>query len=195
MMENRPSHFIAIPCDAVELTMVSKLKKMLADTGVEKAFKATTWRQDYPGSSHKDTETIYFKMPHLVTEYSVFHSLDSEWMGNSLARHLVEDLLKALRFSIMDYFKMDYEIGRVMLVKLKPWGHITPHKDEGTYAETYQRFHLPIITNETSFMRIESDLVNMREGCVYKIAHREEHECWNLNGADRIHLIFDMRRR
>ena len=190
----RPSNFTAIPCSDTELSMVEKLEKMLHDVNVSKAFKKEVWRQEHPASSHKDTETIYFKMPELITEYSVFHSLDSQWVGNSLARCLAEDLLKQVRFSIMNYFKQEYELGRVMLVKLKPWGHITPHTDEGTYAEHYERFHLPIITSDTAFMRIESDLLNMRRGCVYKIAHRQEHECWNLNGADRVHLIFDMKR-
>jgi len=193
-MENRPSNFTAIPCSLEELTLLGKLACMVTDATAAKEFKKDTWRQDHPASSHKDTQTMYLKMPEIITEYAVFHSLDSQWVGNSLFRHIAEDLLKRVRFSIMNYFKFDYELGRVMLVKLNPWGHITPHTDEGTYAEHYERFHLPVVTNDTAFMRIGTDLINMRRGCVYKIAHRVEHECWNLNGGDRIHLIFDMKR-
>ena len=34
------------------------------------------------------------------------------------------------------------DMGRLLIVNLKPSGHVTKHNDQGTYADHYSRFHL-----------------------------------------------------
>ena len=43
------------------------------------------------------------------------------------------------------------DMGRVLIVNLKPCGHVTKHNDQGTYADHYQRFHLVLKSNQHCF--------------------------------------------
>jgi hypothetical protein len=56
---------------ALELTPLRNAVQRHAE-----GFKDQTWRQDYPGSAHLDSETIYLRMPPVITVESIFNSLE-----------------------------------------------------------------------------------------------------------------------
>jgi hypothetical protein len=82
------------------------------------------------------------------------------------------------------------DIGRAMLVKLKPNGVISPHIDEGAYARYYARFHCVLSTSPDCLFYSGDDCVHMSEGECWWFNHRATHHVHN-GAQERIHLIFD----
>lgn len=150
-------------------------------------WKKDTWRQDHPSSPHKDTETVYLKMPNEITERSVFNDLNSDWLDaafSGVVRRMLPEIMKKVTCS-------NFKIGRVMLVKLKPGGHIEAHRDEGAYARAYDRLHLAVQSEDGNIFRCEDEYVWMHPGSLWAFSHKEEHEVWNNSKSDRVHLIID----
>lgn len=157
------------------------------------------------GPAHKDTETIGLRGPPTVTDilnnfesmnYTVFNSFRA--VGALLLE--LTSLIQAR------------EVGRVMLVRLKPQGEILPHKDEGSYARYYARFHFPLRTNEKCMFTVEPpgsagglqrfngesefsdphlEHVHMKPGELWWFNHQAVHWVKNDSTIPRIHLIFD----
>lgn len=150
----------------------------------EPRFGDLTWRQATPGSPHADTETIYLRMPPVIDVNTVFHSLevrDESLMAEAPFRAAVD------RLGDITHSK----VARAMIVRLKPHGMIRPHCDEGTYAESTERYHWVITTNPQCRMASGNDIVHMRQGEVWFFDKHAHH--FVVNGpTPRIHLIFDV---
>jgi Aspartyl/Asparaginyl beta-hydroxylase len=78
-----------------------------------------------------------------------------------------------------------------MLVRLKAGGAITPHVDEGAYAQHYARFHLPIDSTAACRFFCGDESVHMAPGEFWWFDHQREHSVVN-DGPDRVHLILDL---
>jgi hypothetical protein len=147
-------------------------------------FGEVTWRQSVPGSPHPDTETIFLRMPRELTRESLFNSLQVE----DCDAEPVPAFLDAIR-----------EIGaltggrvaRCMIVKLKPGGKITPHIDQGRYAEATQRWHLPIETNRQAWLQSGGETLSLPRGTLHWFDKHALHCGANEGPRDRIHLIVD----
>lgn len=148
-----------------------------------------TARQDTPGSAHHDTECIVLRGPKTISIESVFNDLDAQWLAYAHTLRAVRDLI-ALAGSRLGPIA---QLGRVMVVNLKPGGHIDPHVDEGAYAAHYDRFHLVLRSAEGNQFRCGDETVHMREGELWKFDHRTEHQVANLSEHGRIHIIIDAR--
>lgn len=152
-----------------------------------------TARQDHPLSPHRDTEAIFlrwcagrdavsvFTDQHTV-EYPAFHQLHRQtW-----------PLLDAIYANVGGL-----ELGRAMIVNLKPGGSITPHADEGAYADRFERFHLPLCSGPDNFFHVDADegpteTVHMRPGELWWFDHKRTHWVANCSAQPRIHLIVDI---
>lgn len=143
-----------------------------------------TLRQQYEGSAHKDTQCIPLRGP--TTLEDIFDNLEAVdfAMLNELPATL-DVLVRVLQMS------QAREVGRVMLVKLLPQGHVTPHVDEGRYAEHFARFHLVFTSSPDCHFCAGGERVVMAPGELWWFNHRVEHEVRN-GGTDRIHLIVDL---
>lgn len=147
-----------------------------------------TWRQDHPDSPHKDTETLYLRTVKEVTPEEVFNGEDCVTtklcLDNAVYRQLIQYLTVQLELA---------EIGRVMIVKLKPGGHILPHADGGTYAAKRNRYHVPLTTNPSTKFCVgeEAQEFHLEVGYIYQLANKEIHSVWNEGTTDRIHIVFD----
>lgn len=143
---------------------------------------AVTIRQDYEGSAHRDTKCIFLRAPASMDNVlEVIDSVHTPYVARlgSPVIALMEALVALVGIR---------ELGRVMLVKLKPGGVITPHTDEGAYAEYYARFHF-VLSGECEF-RVNSQRMDMAPGELWWFNHQRRHSVAN-GDADRIHLIFD----
>lgn len=160
-------------------------------------WKLHTFRQDFPGSPHGDTETIYLRGPKLVTEYQT-GIVAQDWRApqDSLMQAAMEAIQPAL--IAMNYTALGY----AMIVKLKPGGWVTPHIDEDRYSDNYSRFHLVIADADGEAVLDvdpdpggDRDLVERytsREGDIIWFNHKALHTAVNMHPyEDRIHLIFD----
>ena len=83
-------------------------------------------------------------------------------------------------------------IETAILINLPKYQKITPHHDEGDYFSKRNRIHIPIITNEHCFFKIEGEMKTMKVGEVWEINNNEKYHSVENNGnEDRIHLLID----
>ncbi len=156
-----------------------------------------TARQDHSASPHRETQSIFLRWSQEMSVHTVFTDIEA-------VDYPVMDIfpqLKELLFMITRAVGAT-ELGRVLLVRLKPKGIILKHTDEGAYADYYERFHLPIKSNMCLFYSevvkeqerrtIETEeFVNMRPGELWWFDHKKPHRVQNFSETERIHLIID----
>jgi hypothetical protein len=83
----------------------------------------------------------------------------------------------------------DYSIGpvgRVRLFLLTPGTNYNMHADEDFY-----RIHVPLITNDESFLIVDNRLWHLEVGSIYWVKVRDKHTAMNAGKTNRIHLVFD----
>lgn len=152
-----------------------------------------TARQDHPASPHRDTEAIFLRWCAGLDVMSVFtdlHTVDYPAF-HKLHRH-VWPLLDLIYANVGGR-----ELGRAMIVNLKPGGYIKPHADEGAYADHFERFHLALRSGPDNFFHVDSDegpnhTARMRPGELWWFDHKRTHWVANQSSEPRIHLIVDI---
>lgn len=157
-----------------------------------------TGRQDTPGSAHHDTECIILRGPKAITLEAVFNDLDAYWLdyqGAMPPLSVVLPTVLALTFEAVRKLGAIEQLGRVMVVNLKPSGLIDPHTDEGAYAAHYDRFHLVLQSEPGNWFYCGDEAVHMKPGELWKFDHHTEHRVANLSDQGRIHIIIDARLR
>jgi hypothetical protein len=83
-------------------------------------------------------------------------------------------------------------IETAILINLPKNQKIDSHYDVGDYFSKRNRIHIPIITNEDCFFKIDEEIKNMKEGEIWEINNNEkEHSVENNGNEDRIHLLID----
>jgi hypothetical protein len=143
-----------------------------------------TGRQLYEGSAHADTETIILRGP--TTLENVFDNLDSD---DHVVTQSLQSVVQLIHEAIASLEAR--EVGRALLVRLKPRGAITPHTDEGRYARYYARFHIPLCSPPDCLFSAGDESVHMAPGELWWFNHQVPHSV--TNGAEpRIHLIVDL---
>lgn len=151
-------------------------------------WKQITARQDFPGSDHKDTETIYLRGPgHMDVPLDYMRVGNAfDYLGNIGAMDACTDLARRA-FNAIGATEMGY----VMVVKLKAGGVVTPHIDEGPYSDHFTRFHLVLSTNAGCLFNSGHEVVHMPAGELWQFDHKARHHFVNNGDTDRIHIIFD----
>lgn len=166
------------------------LKRILAN---EHLWAERTERQNYPGSAHKDTETIYLRWAVDESVEGGFYDLrshDHVETINALAPEVFPLCQTAIEEIVGHTYSYNDDIGRVILTRMKPGGVITEHVDEGTYADKYDRFH--VCLSGDSLFCVEGVLEAMTPGQLFWFNHKLPHWVVNREGSDRIHLIIDL---
>lgn len=144
-----------------------------------------TARQQYPGSAHHDTRCIFLRGPAELTPAGVQQSLDAV---DYPALEALPGARLLLRLVGLNLFAR--ELGRAMLVELRPGGVIDWHADQGAYAEHFQRFHL-CLSGESCLFHCGDEVVVMQPGELWWFDHRTEHYVRNAGPIPRVHLIVD----
>ena len=92
-------------------------------------------RQEYDGSAHSQTETIFLRAPaSTVDVMNELNCVDMPAIGK-----LGPPLISIMQ-TLANVVGVR-ELGGTMIVKLKAGGRIRPHTDEGAYARYFARFH------------------------------------------------------
>ena len=146
-----------------------------------------TVRQEAPGSPHHDTECIWLRGPRDITLDTVFNEL------RAVDYPSMHELAQAVYPLVAPVLREigSTQLGRVLIVKLKPGGVIDPHEDTGRYAKAYSRFHLVLTSAPGNTFTCDNQTVHMQPGELWWFNHRGEHSVRNDSDTDRIHLIFD----
>lgn len=150
-----------------------------------------TKRQTINGSPHTDTRSIFLRWAENQTLEAVFNDLDAidypAFEDLPEFRPIITDILRAVSAT---------HLGRAIIVDLKPGGFITPHVDEGSYADHYERFHLVLKSEPGNSFHVQtshqfSEAMQMRTGELWWFNHKKEHCVYNNSKHSRIHLIVD----
>lgn len=84
------------------------------------------------------------------------------------------------------------EIETAILINLPSKKNIDRHYDKGVYFQSFNRIHIPIITNEKCLFEIDGEVKNLKEGEVWEINNdAKPHSVENQGDEDRIHLLLD----
>jgi hypothetical protein len=154
-------------------------------------FSAIKARQETPGSAHGDTESIFLRWAESQTLEAVFNEIPA--IDYPALEQLPE--VRPILARIVDLLGTS-AIGRILIVKLRPGGFITPHIDEGAYADHYERFHLVLESGigNAFFVEFEpdhSEVAYMKPGELWWFDHKRKHWVINDSQVSRIHLIID----
>ena len=144
-------------------------------------------RQKFTNSPHKDTESIYVRGPLKLSAYYVLWDTGS--YDYPCMEYLKPALVPLMR-PILEQLEVK-EMGRVLIVNLKPSGHVIKHNDQGTYADHYSRFHLVLRSNQWCSQTCGDQMQKFEAGEVWWFNHKKLHTADNVGMTDRVHLIFD----
>lgn len=155
-------------------------------------FDEITARQTTPGSPHRYTRAIFLRWAKSQTIDAAFTEIEA------IDYPALEELPEA-RPLIIEILKNaeSRELGRVLIVELQPGGYIERHSDEGDVADHYERFHLPLFSEEGNwfFSHIHGtesrEAVHMKPGEIWWFNHKSDHELENRSHTPRLHLIVD----
>ena len=144
-------------------------------------------RQKFTNSPHKDTESIYVRGPLKMSAYYVLWDTGSY---DYPCMEYLKDALVPLMRPVLEQLGVK-DMGRVLIVNLKPSGHVTKHNDQGTYADHYSRFHIVLRSNQHCSQTCGTQSQRFEVGDVWWFNHKELHTAHNVGDSDRIHIIFD----
>ena len=163
------------------------------------------FRQNFAQSPFKDSPAIVCRMSYDPIEMAGDTPTEEE-----LVRHLKEKGLTSLQAEdtpLYEDFAEVYkvvmwlagvvhaeQVGRVMIARLNPGGHVKPHKDYGPYHDHYDRFHL-CAGGKGCLFRCDRETVKMMPGEVWWFHNNDEHEVWNDSDTPRDHVIVDLKLR
>lgn len=179
--------------------MTSDIRTVLRGLPVQpllSAIKAEYWedisiRQQYPGSAHRDTECIFLRGP-----ASFLNFFDTTAQDYPRLEPLMPTLMPVMRPLLHLLQCSGAGIGRIMLVRLNPRGHVRIHTDTGPYADAFQRHHVVLSSNEhCSYHCGESTIHASHDGGVpgdcFWFDHHKPHYSHNHGDTPRVHLIVD----
>lgn len=161
----------------------------LADTLAENPewWHAITMRQDFLGSPHEQTETIFLRGPRAFTLEGYFGEADA--LDYHLLPAVIDELMPLVR-PLLDAIEWS-ELGRILLVSMPAGGNLEEHTDEGEYARHYTRYHVPVTTNPDCALVVDGVHQHMAAGDAWLFNHRAPHWAYNAGESERIHLIVD----
>lgn len=145
-----------------------------------------TLRQEYPGSAHHDTETIVVRGPKSFTREDYFFDFGA---FNYPAAVTLDHLITPLLLPVIKKLEVK-ELGRMLIVKLKPHGIVDLHIDEGDYADHFSRFHI-CLQSENATLTVRNETQHFSPGEAWWLDHKALHYGNNDSDLSRIHIIFD----
>jgi hypothetical protein len=157
-------------------------------------WNANRFRTTFPNTPHGDVDDIWLRFSDAskcTTATNVIGDDHPVWHPAAAklpqAKVLVLDLMRRVD---------GYELGRLLITRLRPGGRILPHVDkDGDYVQTPDRvrYHVVLQGLPGSLYRCGDETICMRSGEVWWFRPDVEHEVINNSADDRIHLLVDVR--
>lgn len=153
-------------------------------------------RTAFPGSPHTDVDDILLRFqdlqPFLETDDPGW-LIDVEDVENWSAWDILHDDVWPFVSEVCVLTHARW-LGRVIITRLRPGGHILPHVDEGGYAASVARCHI-IVSGDGTVFRAGAETVRMFPGECWWFDTSLEHEVRNEGTTPRVALIVDVQVR
>jgi hypothetical protein len=88
----------------------------------------------------------------------------------------------------------EVEFGRIALEMLMSGANVPWRKDDGAYAQRFERAHLALRSNPGARLFAAHEMLWLLPGDLTAVAHRVPHSAINLGEWPRVHLVVDFRR-
>lgn len=160
----------------------------------EDLWNANRFRTEFPGTPHADADDIIIRFSDtatLDTTTRVMGDTRPVWHPAAAKLPALRPIINALMSQVNAY-----ELGRVLIARLRPGGRILPHADnEGDYvhAADIARYHVVLQGLPGCLFHCGTETVQMRTGEVWWFNAHEVHSVENNSTDDRIHLLVDVR--
>lgn len=154
-------------------------------------WKSDTYLRDYPQGPFGDTETIFLRFPPCsVSELERGERDQHEcvWMDGWLKLPAAREIVFGLMAKVQGE-----RLGRVMINKLRPGGHIYRHADTPVHADYWDRYHVVLQSGPGAGFFCGGEIIHMPQGQIWWFQNALEHEVENNSADDRIHMIIDIR--
>lgn len=174
---------------------------MLAIARRPELWAEDTFLRNYPQGPFGEVESIMLRFPVVATgltdkQIKLYkqNKLPGYDQHESVDQPAYAKLHEA-RALVMNVFAAvaGERLGRVMINKIAPGGHIFPHADTPAHCDYYRRFHVVLQSAQGVEFRCGNETTYWETGSVFWFNNKLEHEIWNHSDADRIHMIIDAR--
>lgn len=161
-----------------------------------KLFDVDRRRQESDKSPHHATRSIFLRLPpgaNTVYDWTadVPHAdadILEEWKQ-------AQNVLRKIKHLAAPFVGgQPAELGKAMIVELKPGGTVDWHRDEGAYAEAHHRLHVGLVWSPGAALFCGSEGINPSVGQVVWMNNRQLHSAVNVGANPRVHLIVDVRK-
>lgn len=155
------------------------------------------FRTTFENTPHVDVDDIWlrYSAPEKVDDTTNVSKVNNDpsciwyepWKLLPQARSLVLGLMNRVE---------GYELGRVIITRVRPGGRILPHADNyGSYVNLGDigRYHIVLQGLPGSLFLCGGEQVCMQTGEVWSFNAHEVHEVANNSADDRLHLLVDIR--
>lgn len=157
----------------------------------EEAWTLDTSRQR-KYKSQQDTETIFLRSVQKPFPANVPPDSGTNQVHPSRETSLAKDFPEAMKAAAGIASLVDGELGRVMLVKLKPGGRIPAHSDNGDYFRVRHRFQLLLTSNDGVSLACRDEHVTPVSGQLIWCDNKEQYEESNQGTTPTVRLIVDV---
>jgi hypothetical protein len=173
-------NFFRLLCSNIDVT------PFLAEIAVQDhAWVLNTSRQEKI-QVQRDTNTIFLRGAVRRPDLNLNDNQESNFTATSK--------LFPLAIGFMSAFaeKMNAELSRATIVRLKPNSHVYRHVDAGSYYLIRNRYHLVLHSARGSVLACGNESVRMHPGELWWFNNKQYHEAHNESDEWRIHFIFDL---
>lgn len=146
-------------------------------------------RTSFAGSPHREASDIWLRYfdPKDAGDKNILDNLNAvpypAWSLLAETQPLIFDLMRLVRGT---------RLGKCVITRLKPGSKIYPHKDEGTTAWYYDRYHINLHSMDGVKFRSGDETIYPMTGSCWLVNNQNEHEVINDSNDERIVMIVDI---
>lgn len=170
-----------------------------------------TLRTSHPQTPHQEVSDIWLRFQDMNSWKDKIEEgkklspeSDGELLGEYASAFLDEHesvnypalaLLPQARQILFDLMRLveGERLGRVLITRLPPGKRIHPHRDGGSHAAYYDRYHVALQVLPGAIFSAGPETIQMQPGDVWWFDNSQEHEVVNNSADDRIVMIVDIR--
>lgn len=163
-------------------------------------WNANDMRQTFPGSPHAEVDDIWLRFQG-VAELAEATSDEEKNAALANISNTHESICYPAWFQLPETHQIIFDLmhmmhatrlGRVLITRLAPGKQIAPHRDGGSHAEYYDRYHLALQCLPGALFKAGLEQVQMKAGELWWFNNAEEHEIINHSADDRVVMIIDI---